>query len=123
GIQVLFWDYSPVAPPDGMNDQVYYKGNLPPAPKPPVAVDLAHVPDGTYFEQVYRIGYRKNDAYTAYLDLGAAPQLSKAQVDAISASASGEASESRLVTVRDGRFQFQSPLAANEVCLIVLRKM
>jgi xylan 1,4-beta-xylosidase len=123
GIQILFWDYSPVAPPDRMNDQVYYKGNLPPEPKPPVAVDLAHVPDGTYFEQVYRIGYRQNDAYTTYLDLGAPPQLSKVQVDAISSAANGDASESRLVTVRDGRFQFQSPLAANAVCLIVLRKM
>lgn len=123
GIQVLFWDFTPVAPPEGVNDQVYYKGNLPAAPKAPVAVSLTHVPDGTYLEQIYRIGYRQNDAYTTYLDLGAPAQLSKAQVSAIASAASGEPSETRLVTVREGRFEFQSPLTANEVCLVVLRKM
>ncbi len=123
GIQVLLWDFTPIAPPDGMNDQVYYKGDLPPAPKPPVAVDLENVPGGTYLEQVYRIGYRQNDAYTTYLDLGAPSQLTRAQVSAISSVASGEPSQSRIVFIRDGRFTFQSPLTANEVCLIVLRKM
>jgi xylan 1,4-beta-xylosidase len=86
-------------------------------------VDLTNVPAGTYLEQVYRIGYRQNDAYTTYLDLGAPSQLTKAQVSAISSAASGEPVESRVITVTDGRFQFQSPLWANEVCLIVLRRM
>ena len=123
GVQVLFWDFTPVAPPEGLNDQVYYKRDLPPAPRPPVTVDLTNLPAGTYFEQVYRIGYRQNDAYTSYLDLGAPAQLTKAQVGAISSAASGEPAESRVISVPDGRFQFQSPLTANEVCLIVLRKM
>ncbi len=123
GIQVLLWDFTPIAPPDGMNDQVYYKRDLPAAPKPPVAVDLENVPAGTYLEQVYRIGYRQNDSYTTYLDIGAPSQLTRAQVSAISSVASGEPSQSRIVFIRDGRFTFQSPLTANEVCLIVLRKM
>ncbi len=123
GIQALFWDFSPIAPPDRLNDQVYYKRDLPPAPKPPVTVDLTNVPAGTYLEQVYRIGYRQNDAYTTYLDLGAPSQLSRAQVSAISSIASGEPSLSRILYIRDGRFQFHSPLTTNEVCLIVLRKM
>jgi xylan 1,4-beta-xylosidase len=123
GIQVLFWDFTPVAPPDKLNDQTYYKGDLPPASKAPVTVDLTNLPAGTYFEQVYRIGYRRNDAYTTYLDLGAPAQLTKAQVSAISSTAGGEPSESRVISVSDGRFEFQSPLTTNEVCLIVLRKM
>ena len=123
GIQVLFWDFTPIAPPDRLNDQVYYKRDLPPAPKPPVTVDLTNLPDGTYFEQVYRVGYRQNDAYTTYLDLGAPSQLTKAQVSAISSAASGEPSASRIISVSGGRFQFQSPLTTNEVCLLVLRKM
>jgi xylan 1,4-beta-xylosidase len=123
GIQVLFWDFTPVAPPDKLNDQTYYKGDLPPAPKPPVAIDLTNLPAGTYLEQVYRIGYRQNDAYTTYLDLGAPAQLTKAQAGAISSAANGEPSESHIIHVSGGRFQFQSPLTANEVCLIVLRKM
>jgi xylan 1,4-beta-xylosidase len=123
GIQVLFWDFTPIAPPDRLNDQVYYKRDLPPAPKPPVTVDLTNLPDGTYFEQVYRVGYRRNDAYTTYLDLGAPSQLTKAQASAISSAASGEPSESRIISVSGGRFQFRSPLTTNEVCLLVLRKM
>ncbi len=120
---MLFWDFTPIAPPDRLNDQVYYKRDLPPAPKPPVTVDLTNLPDGTYFEQVYRVGYRQNDAYTTYLDLGAPSQLTKAQVSAISSAASGEPSASRIISVSGGRFQFQSPLTTNEVCLLVLRKM
>ena len=122
-IQALFWDFTPTAPPANVNDQVYYKGDLPAAPKPPVSIDLTNVPQGTYLEQVYRIGYRQNDAYTAYLDLGAPSQLTREQVSAIESIASGSAVENRIISITDGRFQFHSPLATNEVCLIVLRKM
>jgi xylan 1,4-beta-xylosidase len=88
-----------------------------------VAVDLKNVPPGTYLEQVYRIGYRQNDAYTAYLDLGAPPQLTREQVAAISSVAGGEPAESRVVSISDGRFEFRSALTTNEVALIVLRKL
>jgi xylan 1,4-beta-xylosidase len=86
-------------------------------------VDLTNLPDGAYLEQIYRVGYRQNDAYTTYLDLGAPSQLTKAQVGAISSAASGEPSASRIISVSGGRFQFRSPLTTNEVCLLVLRKM
>ena len=123
GIQTLFWDFTPIEPPDKMNDQVYYKRDLPPAPRPPVQLDLTNVPAGMYLEQVYRIGYRQNDAYTAYLDLGAPAQLTKEQVRAISSVAGGEPSESRILAIRDGRFAYRTPLHTNEVCLITLQKM
>jgi len=124
-IQVLVWDFSPIAPPDNLNDQVYYKRNLPPAPRPPVTVALDHIAPGTYLQQVYYIGYRQNDAYTAYLDLGAPSQLTKAQVDAISALASGNPAMSRIIPLSRGldRYELHPQIAANEVCLIVLRKL
>jgi len=124
-IQVLAWDFSPIAPPDNLNDQVYYKRNLPPAPRPPVTVALDHIAPGTYLQQVYYIGYRQNDAYTAYLDLGAPSQLTKAQVDAISALASGNPAMSRIIPLSRGldRYELHPQIAANEVCLIVLRKL
>jgi xylan 1,4-beta-xylosidase len=124
-IQVLLWDFTPIAPPDNLNDQVYYKRDLPPEPRPPVTVVFDNVAPGTYLEQTYQIGYRHNDAYAAYLDLGSPAQLTKAQVEAISAVAGGEPSVSRVITLSGGhyRFELHPNLAANEVCLVVLRKL
>src|SRR5450756_2673029 len=65
-LQALLWDFTPVVPPAGVNDQVI-----------------------SYWLQVYQTGYRVNDAYTMYLDMGAPDQLTRAQTEALRQGASG----------------------------------
>ena len=39
--------------------------------------------------ELFQTGYKVNDAYTAYLDMGAPAQLTRAQVDQLNSAANG----------------------------------
>ena len=68
------------------------------------------------------MGYRVNDAYATYRDLGAPPQLTVAQVAEIKSKNSGAPIDVRTVTVgQDGKFQQALDLRENDVVLIVLQ--
>lgn len=123
GVQALVWNFTPVAPPAGVNDQVFYKQEQPARPAAPVLLRIANLPAGVYALQVYRTGYRMNDAYTMYLDMGAPEQLTRAQADALRDGASGAPVEQALVKHAGGLFTKDLPLRENDVVLVVLRKL
>ncbi|WP_187364436.1 hypothetical protein [Massilia genomosp. 1] len=60
------------------------------------------------------VGYRRNDAFTAYIGMGSPKQLAKNQVAALKSLASGKPDEQRTVRVgADGRL-------APEICKLVV---
>lgn len=122
-VQALFWDYTPIAPPPGMDDQSFYKQELSAAPAGHVVLKLAHLHSGRYRLAIYRIGYEQNDAYTAYLHLGAPSQLTRSQVAKLQASASGAPVETRTVDVHQDTFQQTFPMRQNDVYFVTLTKM
>ncbi len=87
-VQALVWDYTPIVPPTGQNDQTFYKNDLPSTSKGTLHLQLDHLPRGTYKVATYAIGYGHNDAYTAYLHMGAPPQLTRDQVTQLNAASS-----------------------------------
>ena len=123
GIQALFWDFTPIAPPNGANDQVFYKGELRPQPKGKVRLEIGGVPEGAYLMRVFRTGYRMNDAYTTYLDAGSPSQLSRRQVDAIKQANDGAPSWSEVVKIAGGRFEREYEIRENDVYLVTLAKL
>ena len=80
GIQALVWDFTITHPGTKVNNQDYYKRDLPSLPKNKVTLNLTNVPEGEYAMEIYKVGYRVNDAYMTYMDLGSPAQLTKAQV-------------------------------------------
>jgi xylan 1,4-beta-xylosidase len=120
GVQVLLWDFSPPVLPEGVNDQQYFKRDLPPGPKGRVRVELAGLHPGRYRLQVFRIGYRVNDAYATYMDLGSPAQLTRPQVETIQALNDGSAVENAVVTLETGAFTREIPLRENDVFLVTL---
>jgi len=123
GVQALFWDFTPIAPPEGVNDQVFYKGDLPAKAKGKVRFEVAGVRDGTYSVEVYRTGYHVNDAYGTYLALGSPSQISPAQVEAIERANDGGPSASEIVKVSGGRFAREFEVRENDVFLVRMRRM
>ncbi len=121
GIQALIWDFTNTFPGTNMINQVFYKRDLPAHPKGKVRLTLSHVPKGNYTMQAYRVGYRENDAYDTYRDLGSPAQLTKPQVARIKSENSGAPFASRNVKIgRDGTFQQEFDLRENDVLLIAL---
>lgn len=122
-VQLLFWDFTNNSPAaDSINNQVYYKRDLAAKPKGRVDAVVAHLAPGKYKMSVYLTGYRANDAYDTYLDLGAPSQLTREQVRVIKQKNSDAPVMERTVSVgRDGRFSQVLDLRENDVYLIKLR--
>ncbi|USX14994.1 glycoside hydrolase [Oxalobacteraceae bacterium OTU3CAMAD1] len=119
-VQVLLWDYTHTLP-EGTNNQQYFVKDLPPKAKGKVDVKLQGLKQGVYNLSIAQVGYRKNDAYTAFIDMGSPKQLTRPQVDALKSEATGKASERRTVRVgADGRASLSLPLRENDVYLLKL---
>jgi xylan 1,4-beta-xylosidase len=95
---------------------------LPAKPKNKVTLNLSHLPTGKYTMETYKVGYRVNDAYDTYRDLGSPPQPTKEQVAEIKSKNSGAPLETKTVKIgRDGKFEQQFDLRENDVVLITLK--
>jgi xylan 1,4-beta-xylosidase len=122
GVQALVWDFTNTFPGKNMINQVFYKRDLPAHPKNKVTLNLSNLPKGKYTVETYKVGYRVNDAYATYRDLGAPNQLTKAQVAKIKSENSGAPVNVRTVRIgRDGKFAQQFDLRENEAVLITLK--
>ena len=119
-IQALLWDYSPVVPPAGKTDQVFYKQELPPTDKGQLTLNIAHVTNGRYRVAVYQIGYKRNDPYSAYVEMGSPNQLTRAQVDALKRVSTGARVSQDEVSITDGHFSRALLLRTNDCFLVVL---
>jgi xylan 1,4-beta-xylosidase len=122
-VHALIWDFTPIVPPEGMNDQVFYKKELPTKDKGSARVEIERLPEGRYLLQIFRIGYRSNDAYTAYLDMGAPSQLTRSQVSALKAIANGAPEFETLMQHSGGTFVREFPLRQNDVVMVTLKKL
>jgi xylan 1,4-beta-xylosidase len=119
-MQALMWDYSPVVPPKGKTDQVFYKQALPATDKGELVLNLANVPNGKYHVAVYQTGYKRNDAFTAYAEMGLPRQLTRTQVEALKKLSSGDPVSEGEVAITTRSFQKTLPLRTNDCYLVVL---
>jgi xylan 1,4-beta-xylosidase len=123
GIQALFWDFTITHPGTNVINQVYYKRDLPSLPKNKVTLNLTNVPRGKYALEIYKVGYRVNDAYATYMDLGSPAQLTRAQVAKIKSDNSGAPIATSTIKVGwDGKVQQRFDLRENDVCLLLLKR-
>ncbi|WP_276500151.1 GH39 family glycosyl hydrolase [Terrimonas pollutisoli] len=100
-MQALIWDYTYTIP-DSVNNQQYYIRDLPSKSKGKLKINIANVPNGNYALEVYKVGYRSNDAYTTYLSMGRPSQLTKQQVEQIKKQNDGSPFLKEIVTIKDG---------------------
>ncbi len=120
GVQTLVWDFTNTQP-GKENNQEFYTHDLPPAKVTPVNLAISSLKPGRYALKLYRVGYRVNDAYATYRDLGAPSQLTRDQVAYIKSVNSGAPVEEQLVEVgNDGTFKRSIEVRENDVCLIEL---
>jgi xylan 1,4-beta-xylosidase len=121
-VQALLWDFT-ITNPRSENNQVFYPRDLPATPKGKAKIHLTHVPSGRYAETLYQVGYRVNDAYAVYKDLGSPAQLTRAQVEQINAASAGRPLEQTTITISsEGTFDRELPLRENDVFLLTLNK-
>jgi len=89
-VQALFWDYTPIVPPEGENDQQFYDHIIPSKGIDPVVLRIGDLPAGSYSLKIYQSGYRVNDVFTRYLEMGAPSQLTPTQVEILREQSNGD---------------------------------
>lgn len=123
-LQVLLWDFTYTLPKDSVNNQDYYVRNLPAKAKGKVSINISGIPSGGYKLELYKVGYRINDAYTTYFDMGRPKQLSKEQVQEIKKMNDGSPVYSEKLTVKNGAlFSKELDIRENDVFLLMLTKL
>lgn len=122
GVQALIWDFTNTFPGKETINQVFYRRDLPAQPKGGVALNLSNLPAGKYAMETYKVGYRVNDPYATYKDMGAPAQLTKDQVSKIKSENSGTPVDVRTVEIGpDGKFKQQFDLRENDAVLITFK--
>jgi xylan 1,4-beta-xylosidase len=86
-------------------------------------LEIAQLPAGRYLVEAYRTGYRMNDPYTAYLDMGAPAQLTRPQEDALRQAADGSPAFRDIVTHPGGSYSKEFAMRENDVVLVLVRKL
>lgn len=119
-VQVLLWDYTYTLPEKTNNQQFFIK-DLPPKSKGSAQVTMRGLKPGAYTMTVSQVGYKQNDAFTAYIGMGSPKQLTRSQVTTLKAQATGKPSRQTTVQVgSDGKFSTALPLRENDVYLLQL---
>jgi xylan 1,4-beta-xylosidase len=120
GVQILLWDLT--HPTGGkIANNVYFRQPHPAPDKGKVEIKLANVPPGKYELQLLRVGYHHNDAYTAYLEMGAPSQLTRAQEKIPRDASSGQPESRRQIEIKTAvEFAEVVPLHENEVVFLKL---
>jgi xylan 1,4-beta-xylosidase len=122
-IQALIWDYTYTLP-DSINNQQYFIRDLPSKSKGKLKVNVANIPAGNYAFEVYRVGYRSNDAYSTFLSMGKPQRLTKQQVEQIKKQNDGSPMLKEIVSVKDGvSFSKELDIRENDVFFLNIIKL
>jgi xylan 1,4-beta-xylosidase len=120
GVAAVVWRFE--QPDQKVSNRSFFTKVQPAAAAPSAAIRLRNVPPGHYRLQVFRTGFRANDAYTAYIEMGAPENLSPSDLSKLKALTRDAPETDRMVRVGASRtFAFELPMRANDVVLVSLR--
>ncbi|WP_293054029.1 glycoside hydrolase [Paludibacter sp.] len=123
-VQLLCWDFTNTHPGDSVHNQKYYVQDLPSKAKGKLTVNFSKIPEGHYAFEIYKVGYRCNDAFSSYLDLGKPSQLNRTQVEQIKKLNDGSPFIREIVNIQSGQsFVKKLDIRENDVIFFNLVKL
>ena len=121
GVQALVWNYTYLKQ-DAPNN-IFFKRDLPAKPLPPTTLALKGIPPGQYQLQVYGVGYRRNDVYADFMDMGSPANPTREQTRVLASKNSGLPMADKTIIIQPGEtFIYPLDLRENDVFLVKLKK-
>jgi xylan 1,4-beta-xylosidase len=117
-VQLLAWHYE--SPQQPVSNRSYFTRVLPAAELGPLEIELRGMRPGSYSVAVRRTGFRRNDAYTAYLEMGAPKTLAETQVAALQAMTLDTPEAHTLQVGQGGTATLRLPMRAYDMVLVEL---
>jgi xylan 1,4-beta-xylosidase len=119
-VQLLAWHYAP--PDQKVSNRSYYTKVLPVAEAPQLAINFTGLAPGDYKVAIRRTGFRSNDAYTGFIELGSPQVLRDDQVSLLNQMTTDRPNVQTLTVTRNGRGQLTIPMRAYDVVMVELVK-
>jgi len=121
-LSVVLWDWH--QPDQPTSNRSFYSKLGPAKTAPAASVQLAHLRPGKYKLRLFRTGYRHNDAFSAYIDLGMPKALTDTQVATLQRLTRDLPERDETVTVpRSGMLSVPIALQTNDVLLLRLEPL
>ena len=117
-IQLLAW--RDVLPDQPVSNRPFFTKVRVPAPAAPLDIKLGGLKPGAYRVSVRRTGFRQNDAYTAYLDMGRPATLTMDQRAQLQALTQDRPMISTLRVRGDGKAALDVPMRDHDVVMVEL---
>lgn len=119
GVSALIWDYQ--YPGQTTSNRPFYTKPHPSRPSAPVRLRFKHLKPGEYRLGVYRTGYKANDAYSAYIEMGLPKDLSAEQLARLQALTGDLPETERVIKVgKRGKYEIDLSMNGNDVVLLRL---
>jgi len=119
-VTAVIWDFE--QPDQKVSNRSFYTKVIPSHPAEPVHLRLTHLAaNASYHLEVHRTGFRSNDAYTAYIELGSPQKLTEAQVAQLSGLTRDLPEMDKVVpSGADGTVEVTLSMNSNDIVLVKL---
>ena len=117
GVQVLAWDYQTPDMGDRSNRTYFTKVQKTRDGKP-LKIALKGMKPGSYTMQLYRTGFKANDAHTAYIEMGKPKNLAPAQVAKLNALTLDKPETRQLKVGANGSASVDVKMRVNDAVLV-----
>ena len=121
-VTAVIWDFE--QPDQKLSNRSFYTKAVPAHAAAPVQLQIAHlVPNTNYQLQIHRTGYRANDAYSAYIEMGSPKELTTAQIAHLNELTRDLPETDRAVrSGSDGTVDLSIPMNSNDIVLVKLKR-
>ena len=116
-VSAVVWDFQ--QPKQAVSNKPFYSRLVPAVTTSPIDLKLSNLKAGTYRLKVHRTGLNANDAYSAYIAMGAPTALTAKQLDQLQKLTRDQPETTRLVRVgASGTTSIPLGMRSNDVVLV-----
>ena len=121
-VSALIWDFE--QPDQKVSNRSFYTKPIPSHLAAPVQLHISHLtPNAAYRVEVYRTGYHSNDAYSAYIEMGAPKDLSATQLGHLQELTRDLPSSDKVMQSGPaGTVEVAVPMNSNDIVLVKLAR-
>lgn len=121
-VAALVWDFQ--QPKQDVSNKPFYSRIVPAAPAAPVQLKMTNLKTGNYQLKVHRTGFNANDAYSAYIDMGAPKELTPAQIQEMHRLTRDRPEVAKTVRVgKGGTANVALCMRSNDIVLVTLERV
>lgn len=117
-VAVLVWDWH--QPEQKVSNRPFYTRIVPAKAEAPAELAVSGLKPGRYRLRVQRTGYRHNDAYSAYIEMGMPKALTPAQLAQLQNATRDVPQDETVMVGRTGRMTYRLPLDTNDIALVTI---